>query len=427
MLEIDARALTPASAASTRAGTPDVAKVRDDFPILSTTRDEKPLIYLDSAATSQKPRAVLEAMSTYYATYNANVHRGVYAISERATAAYEAGREAVARFINAPEPENIVFTRNTTEAINLVAYSWGRHNIKPGDAILTSALEHHGNLVPWQMLAEERGARLLHLPLDGQGRLDLTNLDALLAQGVKLVAITQMSNVLGTINPVADIARRAHAAGALMLVDGAQSVPHFPVDVQALDCDFLAFSAHKMVGPTGVGALYGRRSVLEAMPPFLGGGSMIKKVTLERSTYADVPQRFEAGTQAIAEVIGFGAAVQYLSELGMDWVQTREHALTAYLLETLAAIPDVSVYGPPAGERGGAVSFNVGGVHPHDVASLLDEENIAVRAGHHCCQPLMGLLGVPATTRASVYFYNTTDEIDALGRGLHRVRRVFGS
>ena len=364
-------------------------------------------------------------MDDYYRRYNANVHRGVYAISEQATAAYEDARMAVAGFINAAMPEEIIFTRNTTEAINLVAYSWGRRNLGPADAILTTVMEHHANLVPWQILAEERGARLLHLPMDGQGRLDLSALDTLLAQGVKLVAVTQMSNALGTINPVAEIARRAHAAGALVLVDGAQSVPHFPVDVRELDCDFMAFSAHKLVGPTGIGALYGRSTLLEAMPPFLAGGSMIRKVTLEHSTYAEVPQRFEAGTPAIAEAIGFGAAIHYLRGLGMDWVQEREHALTAYLLEALSVVPDLTIYGPPASERGGAVSFSLPNVHPHDVASLLDEDNIAVRAGHHCCQPLMGLLGIPATTRASVYFYNTTGEIDALVRGLDRVRRVF--
>jgi cysteine desulfurase/selenocysteine lyase len=425
MLDIDSVTHAPGLSAAESPGAPDIRAVRADFPILATSRDGKPLTYLDNGATSQKPRVVIDAMTSYYQTYNANVHRGVYAISEQATAAYEAARQAVATFVNAPEPECVIFTRNTTEAINLVAFSWGRRNIKAGDAILTSVMEHHGNLIPWQILAEERGARLLHLPIDDRGRLDLANLDDLLAQGVKLVAITHMSNVLGTVNPVAEIARRAHAAGALVLLDGAQSVPHFPVDVQALDCDFLAFSAHKMVGPTGIGALYGRRLVLEAMPPFLTGGSMIKKVTLDRSTFADIPQRFEAGTPAIAEAIGFGAAVQYLQDLGMAWVRDREHALTGYLLDTLAGIPGLTVYGPPADERGGAVSFSVAGVHPHDVASLLDEDNIAVRAGHHCCQPLMGLLGVPATTRASVYFYNTGEEIDRLALALHRVRRVF--
>jgi cysteine desulfurase/selenocysteine lyase len=320
----------------------------------------------------------------------------------------------------------VVFTRNTTEAINLVAYSWGRRNIGPDDAILTSMMEHHANIIPWQILAEERGARVLYLPIDGQGRLDLGDLDTLLAQNVKLVALSQMSNVTGTINPVGEIARRAHAAGALMLVDAAQSVPHFAVDVQALDCDFLACSAHKMVGPTGIGALYGRFDVLDAMPPFLTGGSMIRTVTLERTTFADVPQRFEAGTPAIAEAVGLGAAVQYLSALGMDWVRAREHALTVYLLEALAEVPSLAVFGPPADQRGGAVSFSLPGVHPHDVASLLDEDNIAVRAGHHCCQPLMHALGVGATTRASVYLYNSTEDIDALVRGLQRVQRVFG-
>jgi len=399
--------------------------LRADFPILSTSRDGKPLTYLDSAATSQKPQAVLDAMSTYYATFNANVHRGVYDISEQATEAYEAARVAVAGFINAPSPESVVFVRNTTEAINLVAYAWGRRNIHAGDAILSSVLEHHSNLVPWQMLAEERGARLLHVPLDSQGRLDLSNLDALLAEGVKLVALTHMSNVVGTITPLAEIVRHAHAAGALVLADAAQSVPHSPVDVQAIDCDFMAFSAHKLVGPTGIGALYARRSILQAMPPFMGGGSMIRKVTLQHSTYADIPQRFEAGTPAIAEAVGFDAAVRYLRGLGMTWVREREHALTTYLLQTLREIPDVTVFGPPADERGGAVSFSLKGVHPHDVASILDQDNIAVRAGHHCCQPLMAELGINATTRASVYFYNTTEEIDTLARGLHRVRRVF--
>jgi cysteine desulfurase/selenocysteine lyase len=423
MLDIESPASTIPTAG--RSETPNVWAVRADFPILATSRGGKPLTYLDSGATSQKPRAVIDVMTRYYETYNANVHRGVYAISEQATEAYEAARQAVASFVNAPESDSLVFTRNTTEAINLVAYSWGRRNIQAGDAILTSAMEHHANLIPWQVLADERGARLLHLSIDDQGRLDLSNLDHLLAQGVKLVALSHMSNVLGTVNPVTEITRRAHAAGALVLLDGAQSVPHFPVDVQAIDCDFLAFSAHKMVGPTGIGALHARRAILEAMPPFLTGGSMIKKVTLERSTFADIPQRFEAGTPAIAEAIGFGAAVTYLQALGMEWVRDREHVLAAYLLDRVTQVPGVTVYGPRAGERGGAVSFSLAGVHPHDVASLLDEDNIAVRAGHHCCQPLMGVLGVPATTRASVYFYNTDEEIDRLVMGLHRVRRVF--
>ena len=403
----------------------DWQTVRADFPILATSRSGLPLSYLDNAATSQKPQAVIAAMSDYYATYNANVHRGVYAISEQATAAYEAARADVAAFIHAPCPDSLVFARNTTEAINLVAHAWGRRHIRAGDAILVSAMEHHSNLVPWQMLAEEVGARLLAIPLDDQGRLDLTDLDGLLAQGVKLVAISHMSNVLGTINPVTEIGRRAHAAGALILLDAAQSVPHFPVDVQALDCDFLAFSAHKMVGPTGIGALYPRREILESMPPFLGGGSMIRAVTLQHATYADIPQRFEAGTPAIAEAVGFGVAVRYLRDLGMERVQEREHLLTERLLETLAEVPGLTVFGPPAAERGGVASFSLRGAHPHDVATILDQENVAVRAGHHCCQPLMEVLDVPATTRASVYFYSTTAEIEALARGLQRVRRVF--
>jgi cysteine desulfurase/selenocysteine lyase len=421
-LDAKATGLAVAQATTCRAS----AAIRADFPILATARGGKPLIYLDNAATSQKPTAVIDAMTDYYRRYNANVHRGVYAISEEATAAYEGAREAVARFINAPSPDEVVFTRNATEAINLVAYSWGRRHLQPGDAILTSVMEHHSNLVPWQLLAEERGARLLHLPVDGQGRLDLVDLDALLARNVKLVAISHMSNVLGTINPIEAIVRRAHAAGARVLVDAAQSVPHFPVDVQAIDCDFLAVSAHKMCGPTAIGALYGRRSLLEAMPPFLGGGSMIRTVSLDHSTFADIPQRFEAGTPAIAEAVGFAAAVRYLEALGMAWVHAREQELAASMLETLGEVPGVTLYGPPAAERGGVVSFNLRNVHPHDVASILDEDNIAVRAGQHCCQPLLQALCVPATTRASVYFYNTEEEIKALARGLRRAARVFG-
>lgn len=407
--------------------TRDIAAIRANFPILASSRNGKPLVYLDNAATSQKPLAVIEAMDDYYRHYNANVHRGVYAISERATAAYEDARADVALLINAPEPESVIFTRNATEAINLVAYSWGRHVLQPGDAILTTTMEHHANLVPWQILAQERGVRLLFLPIDGQGRLVLAELDALLAQNVKLVAVSQMSNVLGTINPVAEIGRRAHAAGALLLADGAQSVPHMPVDVQELGCDFLAFSAHKMVGPTGIGALWGRLDLLASMPPFLSGGSMIGTVRLERTTFADVPQRFEAGTPPIAEAVGFGVAVRYLRNLGMEWVQAREAELARYLIDRVQEVPGVVVYGPLEGERGGAVSFSLEGVHPHDVASLLDEDNIAVRAGQHCCQPLMQILDVPATTRASAYFYNTYEEIDALIAGLRRVMRIFGA
>lgn len=405
----------------------DIRAIRAQFPVLQLNRHGRPLVYLDTAATSQKPLAVIESINDYYRRYNANVHRGVYALSEEATAAYEGARAAVARFIGAAAPEEIVFTRNTTEAINLVAYSWGRRHLGPGDAILTTEMEHHSNLVPWQILAEERNARVLYLPIDADGRLDLGQLDAVLAQGVKLVAVTQVSNVLGTVNPVAEIARHAHAAGALMLVDAAQSVPHMRIDVADLDCDFAAFSGHKMLGPTGIGVLYGKRALLDAMPPFLAGGSMIRQVTLARTTYADVPQRFEAGTPAIAEAVGLGAAIEYLNQLGMDWVHAREQPLTRYLLDTLAEVPGVTVYGPGARERGGVVSFNLRGVHPHDVASILDEEHIAVRAGHHCCQPLMHVLGVTATTRASVYFYNTEDEIDALALGLRRASSIFGA
>ena len=408
--------------ASVLARTPSAA--RADFPILATSRDGKPLAYLDSAATAQKPRAVLDAMDDYYRRTNANVHRGVYWLSEQATAAYEDARATVAAFIHASTPEEVIFTRNTTEAINLVAHSWGRRHVGRGDAILVSELEHHSNLVPWHLLAEERGARILAIPVDPAGNLDLSGLDDLLAQSVKLVAVTQMSNVLGTIPPIKEIITRAHAAGALVLVDGAQSVPHLPVDVQALACDFLAFSAHKMVGPTGIGALYGRRELLEAMPPFLGGGSMIRNVTLERSTYADVPQRFEAGTPAIAEAIGLGAAVAYLEAAGLPAVAAHERELLAYAVERLREVPELRLVGTPR-ERSGAISFLLGDVHPHDVGTVLDRHGVAVRAGHHCAQPLMHRLGVAATVRASVALYSTREDVDALVRALHAAREVF--
>jgi cysteine desulfurase/selenocysteine lyase len=402
----------------------DILALRREFPILQQEVNGRPLAYLDSGASSQKPRRVIECLEDYYRRYNANVHRGVYRLSEEATFAYERARGKVARFLNAQSAREIVFVRNTTEAINLVARAWGDANLRPGDRILLTVMEHHSNLVPWQMLTQRTGAALDYLPIDGAGRLALDDLDAKL-RGVRLVALTHQSNVLGTVNPVAEIAARAHDAGALVLVDGAQSVPHMPVDVQALGIDFLAFSGHKMCAPTGIGVLWGRRALLEAMPPFLGGGSMIKTVTLEGTTFADVPARFEAGTPAIGEAIALGEACDFLSEVGMARIHAHELALTGYALDRLSAVEGLRLYGPPdLAARGGAISFTLDGVHPHDVAQVLDGEGVAVRAGHHCCQPLHALLDVPATTRASFYMYNIPEEIDRLAAGLEKARSM---
>ena len=405
--------------------TSNIQNCREDFPILRRTVHGHPLVYLDSTATAQKPQAVLDAMDTYYTTTNANIHRGVYEMSEVATTQYEGARVRIGMFINARSSREIIYTRNTTEAINLVAYSWGRANLGPGDAILLSEMEHHSNLVPWQILAAERGATLRFLRVDDAGRLELDALEQQLA-GVKLVAVAHMSNVLGTINPVDTIIAAAHRAGALVLLDAAQSVPHFPVDVQALDVDFLAFSAHKMLGPTGIGILYGKRPLLEAMPPFMGGGDMIRRVGLQSSTWNDLPWKFEAGTPAIAEAIGLGVAVDYLEQLGMEAVHAHEQALVAYALERLSAVPGLRIYGPPAGERGGVVAFSLGDIHPHDIATLLDQRGIAIRAGHHCAQPLMDRYDVAALARASFYVYSTPADVDALVAGLGFVREVFG-
>ncbi len=403
------------------------SEVRRDFPLLQRSVDGKPLVYLDSAATSQKPRVVLEALQRYYEEYNANVHRGLYRIAERATLAYEEARAKVAAFIGAP-PEELVFTRGTTEAINLVAYSYGDAYVRPGDEILVTEMEHHSNLVPWQLLAQRRGARLRFVRVRPEdGTLDLDSLDRCLTERTRVVAVTHQSNVVGTINPVRDIAERAHAVGAVVLVDGAQSVPHMPVRVQDLGCDFLAFSGHKMCGPTGIGALWGRRELLEAMPPFHGGGEMIERVELERSTYKDPPHRFEAGTPNIADAIALGVAVDYLQVVGMEAVRAHEKALVRYALAQLAEVKGLRLYGPRDPElRGGAMAFSLEGVHPHDVAQVLDGEGVCVRAGHHCAQPLHRALGVAATARASVYLYNTPEDIDALVRGLERVRAFFG-
>ena len=403
----------------------DARAIRRDFPILERMVHGKPLIYLDNAATSHKPTAVLNALDDYYRRYNSNIHRGIHLLSEEATAAYEGARETVARFLSAPAPETLVFTRNTTEAINLVAQGWGRRHVKAGDEILLTEMEHHSNLVPWQMLAQQAGATLRFIPVTDQGLLDLTTLPALLTERTRMVAVTMMSNVLGTIPPVGAIIQAAHARGAVVLLDGAQAVPHLPVNVRGLDCDFLAFSAHKMLGPTGVGVLYGKPEHLEAMDPVFGGGDMIREVWLDHSTWNEAPWKFEAGTPNIADVIAFGAAVDYLSALGMANVQQHEQSLTAYALKVLGAMEDLVIYGPrDAALRGGVVAFNVGGLHPHDLGQLLDAEGIAVRAGHHCCQPLMRTLGVAGTARASFYIYNHPDEVDALARALVNAKEV---
>lgn len=400
--------------------------VREDFPILQRKVRGKPLVYLDNAATSQKPRCVIEALREYYETYNANIHRSVHTLGEEATERYEGVRQQVARFIGAPDPSCIVFTRNATEAINLVAYAWGRKFLREGDEILLSEMEHHSNLVPWQLTAQATGAVLKHLPITDDGYLDLDHIEAYLTPRTRLVALTQMSNVLGTINPLPELIQQAHQQGALFLVDGAQSVPHLKVNVSDLQCDFLAFSAHKMLGPTGVGVLYARQELLEEMDPFLGGGEMIKQVWLHEARWNEVPYKFEAGTPNIADIIAFGKALEYLEKLGMDQVRRHEQELVSYALETLSTLPDLILYGPRNPEdRGGVISFNLEGVHPHDVGTILDDEGIAIRAGHHCAQPLMRRLGVSATARASFYVYNTIEEIDLLIKGLEKVRQVF--
>jgi cysteine desulfurase / selenocysteine lyase len=405
----------------------DISAIRKEFPIFQReTRPGVPLVYLDSTATSQKPLAVIEAMDAYYRRSNANIHRGVHTLAEEATSLYEQARVKIAKFINAPSAHQIIYTRNTTESINLVAYSWARANLKAGDLVILTEMEHHSNLVPWQILQAERGIELDFIPVTENGLLDLEVYKTLLSRNPKLISFTHMSNVLGTINPAAEIIRLAHEAGALTLVDAAQSVPHLKVDVQALDADFLAFSAHKMCGPTGIGALYGKMELLEAMPPFLGGGDMIKEVKLRSFRPNSLPYKFEAGTPAIAESVGFGAAVDYLTSLGMDAIAAHEHEITEYALERLEEVPGVKVFGPSAQDKGGVAAFTLEGVHPHDVAQILDQDGIAVRAGHHCAQPLHERFGLPATSRASFYLYNTKEEVDLLVNGIYKVKEVFG-
>ena len=405
----------------------DASRLRADFPIFEQQFHGKALAYLDSAATSQKPRQVLDAIRTFYETSNANVHRGVYELSERATAGYEGARQKVAAFVNAPSDRELIFTRSATEGLNLVAYAWGLVNLGPGDLVVVTELEHHSNFVPWQYIAKRTGAEFRMIPLDEHGELDLGELDAVGSDGnVKVLACNLVSNSLGTINPVERISGWAHEHGAISVIDAAQAAPHKAIDVQALGCDFLAFSSHKMCGPTSVGALWGRRELLDAMEPFNLGGHMIRAVRFEETTWGDVPAKFEAGTQPIAEAVGFGAAVDYLSEIGLDAIEDYEHELAAYALDRLGEIPGVTLYGPPAERRAGIVSFNVEAIHPHDVAQVLDLEGVAIRAGHHCCQPLMQKLGVAATNRASFYLYTLPDEIDRLVEGVHKAKKVFG-
>ena len=405
----------------------DVDKVRRDFPILKRTINNRPLAYLDNAATTQKPREVIDELARFYNEYNANVHRGVYKISEEATAAYEEARAKIARLINASSPNEIIFVRGTTEAINLVAQSWGRTNIGLGDGIILTEMEHHSNIVPWQLLAKQKGAHLKYMGLTENGHLVHEDFRLHLeSSGIKLVAMTHVSNVLGTINPVREYIREAHRQGCRVLVDAAQSVPHMPVDVQDLDCDFLAFSGHKMCGPTGIGVLYAKKPILEEMPPYHGGGEMIREVHLYESTWRDPPYRFEAGTTHIAGAIGLGKAVDYLSAIGLRNIRLHDQDLTEYAHDRLGKVKGVKIYGPENPRtKVGVISFNLGDVHAHDMATLLDEDGIAVRSGHHCAQPLMDRLGVASTTRASFYLYNIEDEIDRLGDSVRRAAGVF--
>ena len=404
----------------------DTKRIREDFPILKREVHGKPLVYLDNAATTQKPQVVIDALVEYYSSYNANIHRGIHALAEEATGKYEATRQKVADFIGAPDASNIVFTRNTTESINLVAQAWGRKFLSAGDEIVLSTMEHHSNLVPWQILAKEKGLTLRFIDIDDDGQLVAADIERYIGEKTKLVAITHMSNVLGTINPVREIADRAHQHGALVLLDGAQSVPHLPVDVQELDCDFLAFSAHKMLGPTGVGVLYARKELLEEMDPFMSGGEMIRRVELEESTWNDVPWKFEAGTPNIGDVCAFSASLDYLSDLGRENVRAHEIELVQEAVRRLQNVPGITIYGPEsAASKGGVVAFNIEDIHPHDLGTVLDRHGVAIRAGHHCAQPLMKRLDVVATGRASFYVYNEPTEFDALIEGIEAAARLF--
>jgi cysteine desulfurase/selenocysteine lyase len=404
----------------------DVAAIRKDFPILErTVHSGIPLVYLDSTATSQRPRQVIEAMDSFSFHSNANIHRGIHILAEEATAAYEEARVKIAKFINAPSARQMIFTRNTTESINLVSYSWGRANLFPGDVIVLTEMEHHSNLVPWQIIAKEIGLRLEFIPVTPDGLLDTDVYLELLNLQPKIVAFTHMSNVLGTITPAKEMISLAHQAGAITILDAAQSVPHLPVDVQDLDVDFMAFSAHKMLGPTGIGGLYGKKELLEAMKPFLGGGDMIKRVELRSFQPNSIPHKFEAGTPAITEAVGFGAAVDYLTKIGMDAIEQHEKEIVAYALERLEEIPGVKVFGPESAYKGGVVAFLVDDLHAHDISQVLDMSGIAVRAGHHCAQPLHDKFGITSTARASFYLYNSLEEVDILVDGIYKVKSMF--
>ena len=403
----------------------DVARTRAQFPLLAQTVGGKPLAYLDNAATTQKPQPVLDTLARYYAAGNANIHRGVYALSQEATEAYEGARGKVAAFLNAAEPAEIVFTRNATEGINLVAQTFGRSRLGPGDEVVISGMEHHSNIVPWQLVCEEKGARLRVAPFSDAGELLVDELEALLGPRTRLVSVVHMSNSLGTVNPVARVVELAHRQGIPVLVDGAQAAYHMPVDVQAIGCDFYVVTGHKLYGPTGIGALYGRRALLEAMPPYQGGGDMIASVTFERTTYNELPHRFEAGTPHIAGAIGLGAAVDFITGVGLDAIVAHERRLLAYATEALSAVPGLRLVGTAA-DKASILSFVIEGVHPHDIGTIVDTEGVAIRTGHHCTQPVMDRLGVPATARASLAMYNTTGEIDQLVAALTRVRELFG-
>lgn len=406
----------------------NVDQIRADFPVLTReTRSGVRLVYLDSTATSQKPQKVIQIMDDFYRNSNANIHRGIHTLAEESTQLYEEARQKIAKFVGVTNPRQIIFTRNTTESINLVAYSWGRANLKRDDLVVLTEMEHHSNLVPWQILAEKVGIRLEFITVTPDGLLDLESYRRLLGQNPKLVSFTHMSNVLGTINPVKEMIKMAHENGAVVLIDGAQSTPHFAVNIPDLDTDFYAFSAHKMCGPSGIGALFGKKELLDRMPPFLGGGDMIKKVQLRSFTPQEIPYKFEAGTPAIAEAIGFGAAVDYLSEIGMDAISAHEHKIIEYALERLEEIPGVRVFGPPAKYKGGVASFTLEGVHPHDISQILDHYGIAIRAGHHCAMPLHEKFNLPATARASFYLYNDFAEVDSLVEGIYHVKEAFNS
>lgn len=402
-----------------------IREIRGDFPILTREVHGKPLVYLDNAASSQKPELVIRTLDDYYRLSNANVHRGVHTLSEEATTLYENARLRISRFINSPDDKQVIFTRGTTEGINVVAQSWGRANLGPGDEVLITEMEHHSNIVPWQMLRDQLGFTLRYIPITNEGLLDLTDIDTLINESTALVCAVHASNVLGTINPIDELIEKAHAVDAKVLIDGAQSVPHMPVDVQAMDADFFVFSGHKMCGPTGIGILYGKRELLEEMPPFMGGGDMIREVRMDGSTWNTLPYKFEAGTPAIAEAIGLGAAVDYLNEVGMGWIHTHEQMLTKYAYEKLGEVEGLHILGPEPAQRGGLVAFTIDEIHPHDLSAVLDNDAIAIRAGHHCAQPIHDKYGISASARASFYLYNTKEEIDILAASLEKAASIF--